>query len=265
MNLETLKSTLEGTLHTDILMQTIYSTDASVYREMPLAVAFPKSKEDIRKIILFAQANKISLIPRTAGTSLAGQCVGNGIVVDVSKHFTEILEINKEEKTVTVEPGVIRDILNLKLKEESLFFGPETSTANRAMMGGMVGNNSSGSNSIKYGVTRDHVLELEAFLSDGSLVVFKELSKEEFQEKRLLETLEGKLYRHIFDLLSSKKNQEEITAQFPKASIHRRNTGYALDILMDSEVFNELDNLDDLYYKSEDDLLKLITIFLTNI
>jgi len=239
MNLETLKSSLEGTLHTDILMQTIYATDASVYREMPLAVAFPKSKEDIQKLILFAQENKISLIPRTAGTSLAGQCVGNGIVVDVSKHFTDILEINKAEKTVTVEPGVIRDILNLKLKEFDLFFGPETSTANRAMIGGMVGNNSSGSNSIKYGVTRDHVLELEAFLSDGSLVVFKDLSKEEFQEKRLLETLEGKLYRHIFDLLSNKENQKEITAQFPKTSIHRRNTGYALDILMDSEVFNE--------------------------
>lgn len=238
MNLETLKSTLEGTLHTDILMQTIYATDASVYREMPLAVAFPKSKEDIRKLIIFAHENKTTLIPRTAGTSLAGQCVGNGIVVDVSKHFTEILEINKTEKTVSVEPGVIRDILNLKLKEEALFFGPETSTANRAMIGGMVGNNSSGSNSIKYGVMRDHVLELEAFLSDGSLVVFKALSKEEFQEKRLLETLEGKLYRHIYDLLSETKNQEEITNQFPKASIHRRNTGYALDIVMNSEVFN---------------------------
>ena len=239
MSLKQLKNQLQGELFTDVLMQTIYATDASVYSEMPLAVAFPKTDEDIQKLIFFAAENNTTLIPRTAGTSLAGQCVGDGIIVDVSKHFTQILETNVAEKTVTVQPGVIRDILNLELKQKGLFFGPETSTANRAMIGGMVGNNSSGSNSIKYGVTRDHVLEIEAFLSDGSQVVFKELSKVEFEEKLALKTFEGNLYRHIYKIISSEENRKAITSNFPKASIHRRNTGYALDALIHNEVFNE--------------------------
>ncbi len=239
MSLKILKSKLEGELFSDKMMKTIYATDASVYREMPLAVVFPKTKEDIKKLIIFATKNQTTLIPRTAGTSLAGQCVGDGIVVDVSKHFTSILNIDKANKTVQVESGVIRDVLNIELKKQGLFFGPETSTANRAMIGGMVGNNSSGSNSIKYGVTRDHVLEIEAFLSDGSLVIFKELSKETFQEKLQLKNLEGDIYRHIYGVLTDESNQKEIKKEFPKASIHRRNTGYALDILLDSEIFNK--------------------------
>ena len=141
------------------------------------------------------------------------------------------------EKTVKVEPGVIRDILNIALEKEALFFGPETSTANRAMIGGMVGNNSSGTNSIKYGVTRDHILEIEAFLSDGTFVVFKELSKTEFEEKLQLQTLEGEIYQHIYKVLSDKENQKEIETQFPKKSIHRRNTGYAVDEFLTSDLF----------------------------
>ena len=239
MQLEKLKNALEGEFHTDKFMQTIYATDASVYREIPLAVAFPKTKDDLRKLIHFALQNKTTLIPRTAGTSLAGQCVGDGIIVDVSKHFTETLNINKAEKTVTVQPGVIRDVLNIELKKYGLFFGPETSTANRAMMGGMVGNNSSGSNSIKYGVTRDYIVEIEAFLSDGSLVIFREISIDEFQEKLKLKGLEGEIYRHIYKTLSNLDNQIEIEKQFPKKSIHRRNTGYALDLLMDCDLFDK--------------------------
>ncbi len=156
--LEQLSIQLDGTLQFDSLTKTLYATDASVYREMPLAVAFPKSESDIQKLIHFATEHNTSLIPRTAGTSLAGQCVGNGIVVDVSKHFTQILEFNKEERWVRVQPGVVRDELNRFLKPHGLFFSPITSTANRAMIGGMVGNNSSGTTSIVYGVTRDKVI-----------------------------------------------------------------------------------------------------------
>lgn len=232
-----LQSTLAGEIFTDEMMRAIYATDASVYRELPIAVTYPKTQEDIKNLILFAKNNKLSLIPRTAGTSLAGQCVGNGIVVDVSKHFTSILDFNKDERWVEVEPGVIRDELNQFLLPHSLFFGPETSTANRAMIGGMVGNNSTGSNSIVFGNTRDHVLELEALLSDGSKVEFKALTKEEFEAKLKLSTLEGELYRDIFEMLSSKINQDEIRKEFPKEAIHRRNTGYAIDELMHCELF----------------------------
>ena len=145
-------------------MRTLYATDASAYREMPLAVTIPKTKEDIQILIQFARENKTNLIPRTAGTSLAGQVVGNGIIVDVSKHFTKIIELNEEASWVRVQPGVIRDELNLFLHPHGLYFGPETSTANRAMMGGMVGNNSCGSNSVIYRSTREHLLEVTAFL-----------------------------------------------------------------------------------------------------
>ncbi|MEZ4903080.1 MAG: FAD-binding oxidoreductase [Spirosomataceae bacterium] len=167
-----LASTLEGEFYTDHTLRTLYATDASAYREMPLAVALPKTVEDIKKLIAFAKKYKTALIPRTAGTSLAGQVVGNGIVVDVSKHFNKILEINAEERWVRLQPGVVRDELNIALKPYNLYFGPETSTANRAMIGGMVGNNSCGSNSVVYGSTREHLLEVKAILSDGSEATF---------------------------------------------------------------------------------------------
>lgn len=235
--LQKLTTQLEGTLQFDSLTKTLYATDASVYREMPLAVAFPKTESDIQKLIHFATENGTSLIPRTAGTSLAGQCVGNGIVVDVSKHFTKILEFNKEECWVRVQPGVVRDELNRFLKPHGLFFSPITSTANRAMIGGMVGNNSSGTTSIVYGVTRDKVISLNTILSDGNGVIFEEISQDDFDRKCGLRTLEGSLYRQVFDELNSPENCEEIHAQFPKKSIHRRNTGYAVDELLKSELF----------------------------
>ena len=150
-----------------------YSTDASVYQEKPLAVALPKDGEDIKLLIDFANIHKITLIPRAAGTSLAGQVVGNGIVVDISKYFNKILEVNAKEKWVRVQPGVIRDDLNHYLRPFGLFFGPETSTANRAMIGGMVGNNSCGLHSIVWGSVRENLLELNALLSDGSEATFE--------------------------------------------------------------------------------------------
>ncbi|NVJ85408.1 MAG: FAD-binding protein [Algoriphagus sp.] len=235
--LEKLATQLEGNLQFDRLSRTLYATDASVYREMPLAVAFPKSEWDIQKLIHFASEHGTSLIPRTAGTSLAGQCVGNGIVVDVSKHFTQILEFNKEERWVRVQPGVVRDELNRFLKPYGLFFSPITSTANRAMIGGMVGNNSSGTTSIVYGVTRDKVISLNTILSDGNKVVFGEISQDDFDRKCGQKDLEGQLYRQIFDELNNPEIREEIHAQFPKKSIHRRNTGYAVDELLKSEFF----------------------------
>jgi len=232
-----LQKTLAGALHFDALHKTIYATDASVYRNVPLAVAFPKTEEDIKQLIQFAQDNKTSLIPRAAGTSLAGQCVGNGIVVDVSKHFTEIVKLNKEAKTVTVQPGVIRDELNTFLEPYGLFFGPNTSTSNRCMIGGMVGNNSSGTTSIKYGVTRDKVVKLKTILSNGEVVIFSEISKTELSAKTKENTLEAEIYKTLFTELSNPTTRAQITKEFPKPEIHRRNTGYAVDALLENEIF----------------------------
>ena len=232
-----LQRRFDGELRFDHLSRTIYSTDASVYQESPLAVAIPKTEQDIESLIRFARKHGTSLIPRTAGTSLSGQCVGAGIVVDVSHHFTKILEVNQEERWVRVQPGVIRNELNMHLAPYGLLFGPETSTQNRAMMGGMVGNNSCGSNSIVYGSTRDHVMELRGFLSDGMEAVFKEVTPEEFAHKCRdgNTTLEGAIYRGTRDLLADPRVRDEIVAEFPKPEIPRRNTGYAIDLLMDAQ------------------------------
>ena len=237
--LKELEQYLDGELKFDSLTTSLYATDASVYRKIPLGVAFPKTVSDIQKLIYFASKNKVGLIPRTAGTSLAGQCVGEGIVVDVSRNFTEIISFDAEKKQVTVQPGVIRDELNQYLKPHGLFFGPNTSTSNRCMMGGMVGNNSSGTTSIQYGVTRDKVVSMKTILSDGSEVEFKSLSKKEFEAKPHGNTLEALLYREILKELSNKEIQFEILKEFPKESIHRRNTGYAVDELLKSNVFGD--------------------------
>ncbi|GGW26180.1 FAD-binding and (Fe-S)-binding domain-containing protein [Arenibacter certesii] len=234
-----IKDQLEGELFIDKLTTTLYATDASVYRKIPMAVAYPKNETDIKKLILFAKENKIGLIPRTAGTSLAGQCVGDGIVVDVSKHFTEIRSLDTDKKQVTVQPGVIRDELNQYLAPYGLFFGPNTSTSNRCMIGGMVGNNSSGTTSIQYGVTRDKVVSMTTFISDGSKVQFGTLSQNGFLGKMSLENFEGDIYRNIHKELINKEIREEILTEFPKPQIHRRNTGYAVDELLKSSVSGE--------------------------
>ncbi|HEY0790696.1 MAG TPA: FAD-binding oxidoreductase, partial [Chthoniobacterales bacterium] len=226
-----LAAELEGTLHVDDTMRTLYATDASVYREVPQAVALPRTEADLTKLVHFARAHGTSLIPRTAGTSLAGQVVGKGIVVDVSRHFNRILEIDPVRRRVRVQPGVVRNELNLALAPLGLFFAPETSTQNRCMIGGMVGNNACGANSVVYGSTREHLLSARAVLSDGSTVEFGALSVEEFRAKGVGDTLEASLYRDVAELLGNAGHRAEIAREFPKPSIHRRNTGYALDLL----------------------------------
>ncbi|MFC2152090.1 FAD-binding and (Fe-S)-binding domain-containing protein, partial [Bacteroidota bacterium] len=240
--LKELAQNLKGDLYTDQKTRILYATDASAYRELPLAVARPKNKDDLKKLIAFAHSHNTSLIPRTAGTSLAGQVVGNGIIVDVSKYFTKILELNTQERWVKVQPGVILDELNMFLKPHGLFFGPETSTSNRCMIGGMVGNNACGSHSIIYGTTRDHTLSTKVLLSDGAEVEFKALNKTEFDEKCVGNELENKIYQHIYRILSDQENQKEIRKEYPDKSIYRRNTGYAIDLLLESEQFIETEN-----------------------
>ncbi|MDD5694400.1 MAG: FAD-linked oxidase C-terminal domain-containing protein [Bacteroidales bacterium] len=237
--LKTLKKSLEGDLFWEETYRLLYATDASAYREMPLAVARPKNKDDIRRLIHFARQFHTSLIPRTAGTSLAGQVVGGGIVVDVSRYMTRILELNATERWVRVEPGVVLDELNQFLEPHSLFFGPETSTSNRCMIGGMVGNNSCGAHSLIYGSTRDHTYELRTLLSDGSEVLFKQVSANEFMDKCNGDHTENRIYQPIQKILSNPSHQKEIREQYPDPSIKRRNTGYAIDLLLETEPFTK--------------------------
>lgn len=235
--LNLLSSRMDGGMSSIYSTRLIYATDASAYREVPIAVAFPATTEDLKELVHFARKNSCTLIPRGAGTSLAGQVVGNGLIVDFSRNFNRIIEISSAEKWVRVQPGVVLDELNLSLKSTGLFFAPETSTSNRCVIGGMIGNNSSGLHSLLYGTTREHLLSAKAILSDGSEVEFGELDAIEFGQKCILKSLEGELYRQIHDLLSDDFNLLEIDNDYPDKRIIRRNTGYALDELSDCKLF----------------------------
>jgi FAD/FMN-containing dehydrogenase/Fe-S oxidoreductase len=234
-----LKQSLEGDVFTDQVMKIIYATDASSYREIPRAVTRPKNKEDIHKIIHFARETGNSVIPRAGGTSLAGQVVGPGIVIDVSKYLNKIGKLNVAERWVEVEPGVVLAELNQFLAKYGLQFAPETSTANRCCIGGMLGNNSCGLHSLIYGSTREHILEVEGILSDGSDATFKTLTNEEFEAKCAgnPELLETKIYRNIREILTDSSNQKEIRKEFPDPKVTRRNNGYAIDVLLETDPF----------------------------
>ncbi len=234
-----LSQSVDGELHNDKVHRIIYSTDASSYREIPQAVVLPRHKEDVRKVLEFAREYHTSVIPRGAGTSLAGQVVGAGIVVDISKYMDRILEFNKEERWIVVEPGVNLSELNIYLKPYGLQFGPETSTANRCRLGGMLGNNSCGLRSLIYGSVREHVIEVNTLLADGSEVVFGPLTKAEFEAKcdSDPDLLETKIYRQMKAVLTNKNTRDKITEVYPEATVTRRNMGYAVDYLMETDPF----------------------------
>jgi len=232
------------TIHTDPLHRIAYATDASAYREVPQGVAFPENEQDIIYLIETAREHKTHLIPRAGGTSIAGQVVGNGIVVDISKHFNKILEINKEERWSRVQPGVVLDELNLVLESYGLFFSPETSTSNRCCIGGMFGNNSCGSHSLVYGSTRHHVLEARGVLCDGSIEVFKEYSIRELEERfgsrfweKEAHTLIQSIYAQLIRWALDEKTVQLIEENYPDKSLRRRSCGYAID-----EVIEDLHN-----------------------
>ena len=237
--LHQLANELDGELFFDEFHTKLFATDASVYRELPLAVAFPKHANDVQQIISFANSHHCSIIPRAAGTSLAGQVVGNGIVVDCSKYFTNIIELNEEEQWVRVQPGVILDELNQYLANFGLFFGPETSTSTHCTVGGMFGNNSCGTHSIIYGSMRDHVLNAEVLLSNGEKVHFGNELRDEFlaQVEGNATNLKQSVYKQLHSLLKNPKTQQLIQDKFPPKEVIRRNTGYALDYLVQSDVF----------------------------
>ena len=225
---------------TDSVHKVAYATDASVYREIPYGVAYPKDEEDMRWLLSEARRRGTSIIARAGGTSIAGQVVGKGIVADVSKHMNRILEINAEERYAWVEPGVVRDELNIACKPYGLFFSPETSTSNRCCIGGMVGNNSCGMHSLVYGSTRGRVLEAEGLLADGSKVWFAEYTVGELEERFGTDswkegevnddgTLEKRIYVQLIRWALDAKTRRLIEETYPDKELTRRSCGYAID------------------------------------
>ena len=229
-------------LFTDSLHKIAYSTDASVYREIPYGVAYPETENDVRDLMRLAKEMNLDLIPRAGGTSLAGQVVGSGIVVDISKHWNKILEINPKERWARVQPGVVRDELNIALKPYGLFFSPETSTSNRCCIGGMFGNNSCGTHSLVYGSTRHHVIACKAILSDGTIEFIKnyrirELEDrfgEKFWKRDTHESLIERIYSQLINFALDEKTAKLIVNNYPDKELNRRSCGYAIDEAIES-------------------------------
>ncbi|MFM9025642.1 MAG: FAD-binding and (Fe-S)-binding domain-containing protein [Planctomycetaceae bacterium] len=237
-DLATLARRLRGELLVDETARRVYATDASEYQERPLAVAFPATDRDVGEIVRFAAASGTPLIPRGAGTSLAGQVVGAGLVVDFGRHMNWILALDHDRCTVRVQPGVVRNELNRYLAPHGLFFAPETSTANWATIGGMVGNNSCGSNSIAWGTTRDHLVRARGFLADGSEADFGPLDADGFAAACAADTPAGRIHRELQAMLGDPATRAVVRDAFPRPEVTRRNTGYALDALMDASCFD---------------------------
>ena len=229
-------------LYTDSLHKIAYATDASVYREIPYGVAYPETEEDVRELMRLAKEKGVDLIPRAGGTSLAGQVVGSGIVVDISKHWNKILEINAEERWARVQPGVVRDELNIALKPYGLFFSPETSTSNRCCIGGMFGNNSCGTHSLVYGSTRHHVIACKAILTDGTLETIKNYRIKEledrfgsqFWERTSHDTLIERIYAQLINFAYHEETAKLIADNYPDKELNRRSCGYAIDEAIES-------------------------------
>ena len=197
-----------------------------MYRAIPYGVAYPENEEQIIELIAETRRRGTSLIARAGGTSIAGQVVGKGIVADISRHMNRILEINAEERYAWVEPGVVRDELNIACKPYGLFFSPETSTSNRCCIGGMVGNNSCGTHSLIYGSTRPHVLEADGILADGTKVHFGKILVDEALCKK---GLEGRIYTQLMEWAQDDDTRRLIEETYPDKELARRSCGYAID------------------------------------
>lgn len=229
-----LKKQLRGEVLFDEMSRLLYSTDASLYQIKPLGVVIPRTKDDIRRAVLTAARYQVPVLPRGGGTSLAGQAVSRGLVIDCSRHFNRVLRINREQGWVDVEPGIVLDNLNRFLAFHGYFFAPDVATSSRANIGGMIGNNSCGVRSIRYGKTVDHVLSLSVLLSDGEEVRLGPLSSTQLESLCKQPDRIGQLHATVRQIVS--ENRAEILRRYPR--VMRRVGGYNLDLMLEENGFN---------------------------
>ena len=229
-----LRRRVGGEVRFDAVTRSLYSTDASIYEIEPIGVVLPRDSDDVQAVLEITRAAHLPVLPRGGGTSLAGQAVGHAVVLDFSKYMNRVLETSAEAGWARVQPGVVRAELSRVLTPTGLLFGPETSTSDRATIGGMIGNNSSGARSIVYGKTVDNVTEVRGFLSGGTPVTFRPLAADEVASRARQEGPEGRLYREIPRIVDT--SREEVARRFPK--IMRRVGGYNLDEFPDGAPVN---------------------------
>ena len=229
-----LEKRVEGDLRTDLYSRVLYSTDSSIYQVMPYGVLIPRTMEDVHAAVELAAQYRVPILPRTSGSSLAGQAVNEALIIDMSRHLDQILEVNAEESWVRVEPGVVLDELNRHLKPMGLKFGPDPASSERAAMGGVVANNATGAHSILYGMAADHVLETDVILSDGSRASFGPVEAAELEGYRRRSGLEGEIYRRVWEMTQA--NGDTIRAGTPRH--WRRAGGYNLDRFVEGPSYN---------------------------
>jgi FAD/FMN-containing dehydrogenase len=218
-----------GELRQDFTTRILYSTDASIYQVEPLGVAFPHTTDDL--IVLAKAADKycVPILPRGSGSSLAGQAIGPALIIDCSRFLNHIIEVNPEEQTATIEPGVILNKLNRAISSHQLQFGPDPASAERATMGGCIANNAAGAHSIIYGMTSDHLLSLDVILADGSTATLSEISLQKAQQSASKNgSLEAMFYKQALYIRSH--DGEEIRRRWPET--WRRASGYSLNYLL---------------------------------
>ncbi len=223
-----LRRVVRGDVRFDPASKLLYSTDASMYQVEPIGVVIPRDADDVQAAVELARTRQVALLSRGGGTSLTGQTVNHALVIDFSRHLNRVLEVNTEELWARVQPGLVQDELNAHVRPLGLLFGPDTSTSNRATLGGMMGNNSGGSHSIAYGLTVEHVIEMTALLADGTRVVLGEVSEDQFAAKCRVTGLEGDIYRELRAIRD--EYEGEIRARYPKH--WRRVAGYNLNELV---------------------------------
>ena len=228
-----LQKRVAGDLRTDEYTRILYSTDASLYQVMPYGVLIPKTVNDVQAAVELAASYKIPILPRTGGSSLAGQAINEALIIDMTTYLNQILEVNQEERWVRAQPGVVLDALNLHLRPMGLQFGPDPASSNRAALGGIVANNSTGSHSILYGMTADHLLETDVILFDGTSTSFGFLDPAGLQTKLDRPGFEGQLYRDVSAIVQDPENQRIIKANTP--CTWRRCGGYNVDRLIGGE------------------------------
>lgn len=225
---DALKSTIQGDVHFDEITRHVYSVDASIFEVTPMGVVIPKDAEDLKAIITIAKDFQIPITIRGAATGITGGCLGRGLIIDLSKFFTKIEKIDLKNKAVVCQPGVVQDDLNKELHSFSYRLGPDTSTGNRATLGGMLANNAAGARSLRFGKMVDHVLEVELLIGTGELCIFKSLSENEWLQKCQLPTQEGVIYKTLLEI----RNQHRGIIQQHFPPIPRRVSGYNLDELI---------------------------------
>ncbi len=222
-----LAAALEGEVRFDPYTRALYSTDASNFRIEPLGVATPRHRDEVNAIVEIASKHQVAIIPRGSGTSMAGQTLGHGLVVDFTRYLNEVLDFDEVNHRVTVQPGIVLAELNRRLSSSGWMVGPDPASADRATIGGMVGNNATGAHSIRYGLTIDHILAAEVVLSDGTQTTFEALDESGLTEKFASGTLEGSLYRLAADLQQTART--EVEKRWPRT--WRRASGYSLNYL----------------------------------